>query len=308
MGSAPMTAALRKWVTIAAIWLVACLVGARAQFFNPPMFMPQPAGGGSCAASTTFLARTSGLSPTETSAYDTMICGMISDGVGCSAWSGSSGNLDALYIFTTNNTTTASLNLCSSSFGITNNSLVFTADTYWAQNGGVTGYLDTGYVPSTASGNCTQNSCSAAVFNFIETGGTLVFFGGGDASNEIIFFPAFSNNVVLGINDPASGANRDTVNNTLSKGSWIFTRTASNVEILYRDGSATPFLSGSGASTGLPSVSQYILAYNNIGSAIANGNASITASFIGGGLSAANAKKISDRINTYMTTFSVNTY
>ena len=68
-------------------------------------------GGGGCSAATTFLARTSGLSGTETTAYTTMICGMITDGT----WS----LFDGLYVFATNTKTTAKLNLVSTSYGLT---------------------------------------------------------------------------------------------------------------------------------------------------------------------------------------------
>src|SRR5229473_5562637 len=61
--------------------------------------------GGGCSQATTFLARTSGLSGTETTAYTNLICGLVTDGVYPS--------LDALYIFATNTTTTANLNLIS---------------------------------------------------------------------------------------------------------------------------------------------------------------------------------------------------
>ena len=60
------------------------------------------AGNAANAAQTTaFLARTSGLSGPETSAYTRMINGMVADGT----WA----LLDALYVFATNNTTTANL-------------------------------------------------------------------------------------------------------------------------------------------------------------------------------------------------------
>src|ERR1700676_927047 len=131
------------WRVVLAAFLTAALSlfafnAPRAQFNGCPAgFCSPPAKAASgCAAATAFLARTSGLSGTETTAYTTMICGMITDGVGCSAWRGSGGNLDALYIFATKDTTTAELNLCSTSFSITPRaSNTFTADTGWAGDG-----------------------------------------------------------------------------------------------------------------------------------------------------------------------------
>src|SRR5208282_4996530 len=76
---------------------------AKAAGWLPLAMAPQ-----GCAQATAFIARTSGLSTTEKNAYTAMICGMVTDGT----WS----LLDVLYIFATNNTTTAALNLVSSSF------------------------------------------------------------------------------------------------------------------------------------------------------------------------------------------------
>jgi hypothetical protein len=60
---------------------------------------------------TAFLARTSGLSGTETLAYKALINGLVADGV----WS----LLDALWIFATNTTLTASITSCTITAGST---------------------------------------------------------------------------------------------------------------------------------------------------------------------------------------------
>src|ERR1039457_3408340 len=90
-------------------------------------------GSGNAAQTTAFLARTSGLSGTETTAYTNLINGLVSDGT----WS----LLDALYIFATNSTTTANLNLISTSFGLTQHGTVtFSADHGYTGDG-TAGYL-----------------------------------------------------------------------------------------------------------------------------------------------------------------------
>src|SRR3974390_3125511 len=62
----------------------------------------------SCSQSSNFLARATGVtSNTDKTNYDTMICGLVTDGV----WS----KLDALYVFAAVDRTTAKLNLVSSS-------------------------------------------------------------------------------------------------------------------------------------------------------------------------------------------------
>src|SRR5712664_2840319 len=93
-----------------------------------------PSGG--CSQATTFIARTSGLSGTETTAYTNLICGLVTDGV--------YSTLDALYIFATNTTTTANLNLISTNFGLTGATPpTFSADHGYTGNG-TTQFLDTG--------------------------------------------------------------------------------------------------------------------------------------------------------------------
>src|SRR6266404_3514163 len=66
---------------------------------------------GSCAQSTAFLARTSGLDTTHTNAYNSLICGLVTNGV--------FSKFDFLYIYATQNSTTALLNLISTSFNST---------------------------------------------------------------------------------------------------------------------------------------------------------------------------------------------
>src|SRR5882672_2331491 len=105
---------------------------------------------------TAFLARTSGLSGTETAAYKVLINGLVADGV--------FSLLDALYIFATNTTTTANLNLISTSFGLTGATPpTFTVDQGYTGNG-TTQFLDTGYVSSTAGLNLTQNNASIGTY------------------------------------------------------------------------------------------------------------------------------------------------
>src|SRR5260370_657257 len=62
---------------------------------------PQPST--ACAQATSFLARTSGLSGTQQTNYTTLICGLETDGIGCSS------KLDALYIMGAPDATTSLL-------------------------------------------------------------------------------------------------------------------------------------------------------------------------------------------------------
>ncbi len=109
-----------------------------------------------CAQSATFLARTSGLDTTHIAAYKNLICGLVTDNL----YSG----LDMLHIYAAQDSTTAKLNLISTSYPATlNNSgggpVTFTVDRGFTgvSTGGT--YIGTAFNPTTASSpNYTQNS------------------------------------------------------------------------------------------------------------------------------------------------------
>ena len=124
---------------------------------------------GSCSQSTAFFARTSGLSSTEISAYDTMICGLVTDGIVTGTLTGVAGcgtHLDALYILSTNTPATAALNICGTGLGLTvNGAPQFTPDQGYTGTGHVADYLATGFVPSTASSpNWQLNSAHFGIY------------------------------------------------------------------------------------------------------------------------------------------------
>lgn len=257
---------------------------------------------GPCSQATTFLARTSGLSGTESTAYTAMICGMVTDGT----WS----LLDALYIFATNTTTTANLNLISTSFGLTKTGTVtFTADQGYTGNG-TTGFLDTGFVPSIAGGNFQRNSASigAYVLNNRLSGANYAEFGTDGTGNntfDTAFLPWYTdNNSYWDVNgNAATAAAAVTV-----RGSWIITRTGSTARARYLNGAANT--SSSASSTGLATLSVLILAEREgtSGAASAFSADQLSAAFVGGGLTATQAGQIAARINAYMTALGINVY
>lgn len=118
---------------------------------------------GSCSQATTWLARTSGLSSTTSAADTTMICGMVAAGVGCSSW-GISNGLDAIYVWNTDNQTTADLNMCGTSGTATvSGACLFIPDS--AYFGGTSCVLDTNINVGTAGGNYTQNNNTFGLVN-----------------------------------------------------------------------------------------------------------------------------------------------
>jgi hypothetical protein len=245
-----------------------------------------------------FLARTSGLSTTERNAYINLINGLDTDGT--------FSLLDVLYIFATNNTTTAALNLISTNFTIVpHGTLTFTADMGWAGDGS-TGYLDTTFNPTTAtSPNYTLTSATFAIYNQTSPGKSN---GGGTGINgssfsQIVLGGAGSTSV--NINDGSSfsgtpGSNRK---------AFTLTRNGTAVS-MYLNGSATAFVGGSSTTTSIQNLSFFIGAINQNGSPVIPTSDQMSAAYFGAGVTGAQAAAINNRINTYMASMTtpVNVY
>jgi hypothetical protein len=104
----------------------------------------------SCTASTNFLARVSSFTKADNVNYDSLLCGLNSDGT--------LALIDVLYAPAAPNSAASLLNLLSSSFSL----VAHGTTTFTARQGilgdGSTGYLDTQWTPSTNGVNFTQNS------------------------------------------------------------------------------------------------------------------------------------------------------
>lgn len=264
-----------------------------------------------CTAATNFLARTSGLSGTETTAYTTMICGLVTDSIITGNLSGATGCgavLDGLYIFATKDTATANLNLCGTSFGLTQSgSVTFHADSDY-QGDGSTGYLDTGLTPSTFGGNFSLNSASEALYDLTNRTTTDVscaigaLGGVGGVSQLCLNFTGGT--LVWSLNAAASG----TPTITTAQGFTTISRTASNLTSSYRNGVAVTSGTSAAASTSLSTDAFSILARNN---ANVRSNFSVdkfSAAVIGGALTSGQQANLSTRINGYMTALGINVY
>jgi hypothetical protein len=253
------------------------------------------------AQTTAFLARTSGLSGTETAAYKALINGLVSDGT----WS----LLDALYIFATNNTTTAKLNLVSTSFTATYNgtpaeSTQFTADQGYTGDGS-TVYLDTGFIPSSAGGVFTLNS--SHIGQYMLTSRTVdqnYVAMGSDTTNYTYVQLKTSGQVFYDIN----AQNFPSATNSNAQGFYIETRTGASATAIYKNGNATALGTGAGTSASLTTGHIIILALDNSGSQLFFDPSQIAAATIGAGISSANYVLISNRINAYMTALGINVY
>jgi hypothetical protein len=220
----------------------------RAQFngcpagFCSPQAASAPAG---CSAATTYNARTTESTATK-GCLTTLICGMIADGNGCSQWSGSSGNLDLLYILAQDNSTDALLNLCSTNFTATEND----APTFTANQGFNSGYLDTNYAPSTNAINFSLNSGSAGLYDRTAPGDSGSQFGLYDGSNLIDIDVNFGGTAFARLNTGTSATGYTAP--ASNQGQWIISRTSSSANSYYKNGSATPFGTDTNAVGGDP--------------------------------------------------------
>lgn len=112
-----------------------------------------------------FLARTTGLDSTHRNAYIALIDGLILDGV----WP----KLDWLHVYATQDSTTALLNLVSTSYnGVINGAPTFTVDRGFV-NGADANYISMGFNPTTApSPKFVQNSAHLSAWSTLEVGAT----------------------------------------------------------------------------------------------------------------------------------------
>jgi len=241
-----------------------------------------------------FLARTSGLDATHTSAYTTLVNGLVADGV----WN----KLDALYIFATQDSATALLNLKSSSYNCTAvNGPTFTADRGFT--GATTGnkHLTTGFNPATAGGMYTQNSAHLSLWNLTAAGSGPPAIGcqAGTSNNAYIYAPNYNgdNQQYVRINSGSTGGGMGPSNQNTA-GHYLGNRGSSGAVDGYRNGSATGFSPSATASVSMPSVVMTILGVSNSGTVSAIDNQAAAAS-IGAALSAAEVFAFYNRLYRY---------
>lgn len=305
----------RRIILASAVALAACF-GASAQtvpqlgapsqadFLVPPMLPLLQAIGGAapnppCSQSTAFLARTSGLSATEINAYNGLICAMVADGT----WA----NLDYFYWFATNNTTTAALNLVSTSFspGTVTPTLTFSADHGWTGDA-VGGFFSTGYNPSTApTPHCILNSCSLGVYVLNNRTATQGYIDIGVASADFSSFSYVS---------PLAAANTYEVNgftqppttSTQAQGAWISTRTGASATASYQNG-VQRGVSAADTSATLPNGTVTVFAFGGtVGTAFSGDQ--VLAAWGGVGVSQATATLISNDVNNAAKVLGINVF
>jgi hypothetical protein len=212
-----------------------------------------------CPQGATYIAALTSPTPTEQTAFKTAICSMVAHGTFAL--------LDALYIEANTSAANAKVNAVNpGTFNLVQTgSLTFTADQGFTGDGS-TGFLDTGFTPSTAGGHMALNSTGFGfcALNNRTTANNSVGFGAFNSGSGIgsYFLTLFSAPVKNGgaINDAGS----DLVNPgaATTQGSWAFTRTASNVSKIYHNGAGLSTNQGAG-SVSLTDRSIYEFARND---------------------------------------------
>ncbi len=259
-----------------------------------------------CSAATDFLARTSGLDAAHTAAYIELICGLVEDGV----WD----TLDVLYVFATQDSTTALLNLKSTSFnGTINGAPTFTADLgFTGVEASTSDYIDTGFNPASGSPEYTRNSAHVSLWNLSSTlltspPATILSvtessaIGSASGSTSSYIRPKYSNDTYFPLNVVNNAG--QSISSPGPTGHFIGVRSDSVTLAGYRNGSAL-YSNGSQPSVAVLNQNFYALAINNGGTALGCG-LQVPMVSIGSEMNATQAANFYDRLRTYMTAVGV---
>jgi hypothetical protein len=292
--------ALRSRIVLASIglWLV-WLCAAVGQSYLPTGTAAFTA---SCTQSSNFIARTSALDTAHKTAVDTLICNLVTDGV----WA----KLDALYVFATNSSANALLNLVSSTYNATaNGSPSFAADAgFTGVDSSTTVDVDTGFNPNTATvGGCSGVPCfllnSAHISAWSNTNTTSgvsggVMMGAGSTGTNTHFFPKYSGGSGSFEVNTLTAISVAVANST---GHFVNNRTGASAVQAYRN--ASSIVTGTTASVSLPASTIAVLADNSAVSGIQFGAANqVMAASIGGGLASGDVTNLCHELNTYLHT------
>lgn len=256
---------------------------------------------GSNTPAAAFLARTSGLDATHTTAYTDLINGLVSDGV----WT----KLDVLHVYATQDSTTALLNLVSSSYnGTSHGSPTFTADRgFTGVQFSTTVWIDIGFNGNTAvSPKYLLNDAHISAWHVTSTN-TDFGYGSVGAGDGTLPFNGTSQAWVLG-GTQYSFCNNQNWGQALQGGSaasgaghWISNRIASPNAQNYHNGAS---VLGSGTSNGIPNFDMYSLGTNQSGTARGAG-VQLAMVSVGGNLTSTETSNFYSRLRTYMTAVGV---
>lgn len=262
-------------------------------------------GGRTCTDGThsaAWLARTSGLTNAQKDNYCVMINKMDAD----STWALG----DAFYIYATNTSTTALLNILSTSFTANvQGSCTFNANSDYTCDGS-TGYIETTFVPSSAGGNYTQNSATMLGYNLSSrsTGQMWCTMGVSNVADSNTFSYLAPNFTASGFISAVNTIGGDAAPlETNSQGLWVTTRTGATTTTSYKNGNTTPIASSIDLSVSNPTGS-YISSACKFTTVTDFSADKIAAIWLGGGLTSTQMHNLTDAINGFMTTLGINVY
>lgn len=234
--------------------------------------------------SSNFLARTSGLNDTRKTAYDTLITGLVTDGIFAKQ--------DAIYIFATDTSTNALLSLVSATYDATaTGSPTFTADAGFTGASGK--YINTNFNATTAvSPKFSTNSASMWAWSNKSAQDASGTFGTVTGINVTYLVPRFTDDKFYAATNDAS------FNNTAStdgSGLSAANRSTSTATQRYKNGS----------SVGTSTVSSTALQNTNLAIMRVNGaeyTGQVMAAGFGQSLDATEHANLYARVHTYLQT------
>lgn len=235
-----------------------------------------PSGGG-CTEATNYLL---GLTTSYTTAYTTMICGMVSDG--------DFSKFERLYVLATDNSTNALKDIITGAAASITGTAAFTANNGYVSTNGT---LNTGFNYSTGT-KYTQNSAALLAWT---TGGATADNGCpiGEAAGAFDIYMqvySFGGSIEGAVN--GGGATAAVASAT---GLSSMDRSASNLVTNYRDGSSV----GTGATTSSTPSNTTAQGFQCAGGTFYNENVAMIG--VSGSLGAAAQLRVYNRIHTFLT-------
>lgn len=205
-----------------------------------------------------------------------------------------------LYLGFLGDSTKVKYNLFAPSSNVLTLSSGWTYDSQGMQGNGSNAYAQTSFIPSVSA---IQNSKSLFAYSQTDSDGLFSDLGSNDsANNDLTLFKYSGNNWSrLSYNGAQILANSGT-----TKGLQLSTRTASNVTKHYNK--STDLGTNTSASTGQPTVQDYLGAYNSNGSATWHSSRKISVYGRMDGLSTAQVGYLKTCIETLLTTLSIPTW
>jgi hypothetical protein len=239
-----------------------------------------------CAQSTAFLARTSGLDTPHKAAYDTLICGLVSDGVYAQQ--------DSLLVFAAQDVTSSLLDLTANAHNATAvNAPTFAANQGYTGNG-TSSYIDTNYNPSVSSSGMSLNNTHGAVY-FGTTQTTALVPGYG--SNNSLFRMLVTGKPTMALQNRNDASNTLSFSDASAADNRLFasTRRDSTQFFLFINGA-----SASSVAATSTTLSDEIYALASGTGPATFSNAQVRALSVGQQLSDAQALALYNRLHAYM--------